>query len=48
MVHETERIITSLRDTEFTRSQSSLTKSVYAIPFANLSLAAAKPGLIFS
>jgi hypothetical protein len=48
MVQETERMITSLRETELTHRQSSLKMSVYTFPFANLSLAAAKPGLIFS
>lgn len=48
MVQETERMITSLRDTEFTHRQSCPYTAVYAFPFANFSLAAAKPGLIFS
>ena len=48
MVQETERMITSRRDAEFTHRQISLDGAVYAFPFANLSFAAAKPGLIFS
>ena len=48
MVQETERMIASRREAEVTHRQNSLGSVVYDFPFANLSFAAAKPGLIFS
>ena len=48
MVQETERMIASRLEAEFTHRQNSLGRVVYDFPFAKLSFAAAKPGLILS